>query len=103
METTTEKKHMFVLSYQGNKGYFIINSMKQRFRNLLPKRIAPTVVSIYCKFKSQFPVRHKIKVNCKHDVIYLDNCRESDGSDNYVGETTRRISEQILNHTGKDA
>ena len=43
-EHPSEKKHMLVLPYQGEKGDFIIKSMKKRFRNLFPQCIVLKVV-----------------------------------------------------------
>ena len=36
-----------------------------------------------------------------HDIIYHGNCAENVCPDNYVGETARRISDRVLDHTGK--
>ena len=37
-----------------------------------------------------------------HDIICHGNCPENGCTDNYVQETARRISERVLDHTGKD-
>lgn len=37
-----------------------------------------------------------------HNVIYHGNCTENGYPDNSVGETSGRISERALEHTGKD-
>ena len=43
-EHITEMKNMLVLAFQGKKADFIIKSMKNRFRNVLPQCIAAKVV-----------------------------------------------------------
>ena len=94
-EHTTEKKHVLVFPYQGKKGYFIIKSMKKRFRNLLPQFLVPKVVVTGSKF-SRTIFSHN------YDIIYYGNCPENGYPDNYVGESARRISERVFGHTGKD-
>ena len=38
----------------------------------------------------------------KHDVIYFGKCPEQNCTDNYFGESARRISERIIDHSGRD-
>ena len=101
-EHTTEKKHMLVLPYQGKKGDFIIKSMKKTFRNLLPLCIVPKLVFTGSKLSSKFQVKDKTIFNHNHDIIYHGNCPESGCPDSYVEETARRVSERVLDHTGKN-
>ena len=37
-----------------------------------------------------------------HYIIYHGNCPENGSSDNYFGESARRISERVFDYTGKD-
>ena len=101
-EYTTEKKHMLVLPYQGKKEDFIIKSMKTKFRNLLPQCIVPKVVFTGSKLSSKFQVKDRTIFSHNHDIIYHGNYPENGCPDNYAGETARRISERVLDHTGKD-
>ena len=76
--------------------------MKKRFRNLLPQCIAPRVVFTGSKLSSKFRIKDKTIFSHNHDIIYHGNCPENGCADNYIGETIRRISERVLDHTGKD-
>ena len=38
----------------------------------------------------------------KHDLVYDVKCTEPSSHDNYVGETGRRITERIKDHSGRD-
>ena len=69
IDTTGEKKHMLMLPYQDTEGHFIFNSMKRRFKNLLPQHIDPTVAFTSCKLSSQFAIKHKIEFNHKLEVM----------------------------------
>ena len=41
-------------------------------------------------------------ISHNHDIIYHRNCPENGCRESYVGETARRISERVLDHSGKD-
>ena len=101
-EYTTEKKHMLVLPYQGKRRDFIIKSIKKRFKNLLPQCIVPKIVFKGSKLSWKFQVEDRTIFSHNHDTIYLGNCPENGFPYNYVGQTARRISERVLDHTGKD-
>ena len=44
----------------------------------------------------------KTKQNQNNDLTYLGKCPEKTCSENYLGETARRIKERVLEHAGKD-
>ena len=77
---------MLVLAYQGKKGAFIIKSMKNRFRNLLPQCIVPKVVFTGSKLSSKFQVKDRTIFSHNHDIIYHGNCPENGCHENYIGE-----------------
>ena len=54
------------------------------------------------KLSTQFNVHVMTKFEHKHDVIYLDKCPEQNCSDNYFGESAKKISEWIIDHGGRD-
>ena len=90
-ECTTEKKHMLLLPFQGQKEDFIIKSMKKRFRNLLLRCIVPTVIFDGSKLILKFQVKDRTIFQHNHDVIYHGNCPKNGCPDNYAGKTARRI------------
>ena len=69
---------------------------------MLPQCIAPTVVFTGSKLSSKFQIKHKTIYSHNHDMNCHDSCPENDSPDNYTGKTTGRISERVLEHTGKD-
>ena len=54
-----------------------------------------------CKRISKFQVKDRTIFSHNHDIIYHLNSPENGCPDNYVGETTRIISERVLDHTRK--
>ena len=69
---------------------------------MLPQCIVPKGVFTGSKLSSKFQVKDRPIFSYNHDIIYHGNCPENCSPDNYVGETARRISERVLDHTGKD-
>ena len=54
------------------------------------------------KLNTHFQIKDKTELEHNHDVVYLGTCPENNCSDNYVGESTRRISERIIDHNVRD-
>ena len=100
-EKNNYPKHMLVLPYQGKKGNFIIKSMRKRFKSLLPQYIVPTAVFAGSKLSSKLQVKDRTIFSHNDDIIYHGNCPENYCPNNCIGETARRISERVLDHTGK--
>ena len=69
---------------------------------MLPQCIAPRVVFTGSKLSSKFQIKDKTIFSHNHDIIYHGNCPENGCADNYIGETIKRISERVLDHTGKN-
>ena len=65
------------------------------FRNFLPQRIVPKVVFTGGRLSSKFQVRGRAIFNHNLHIIYCGNCLENFYPDNYVGETSSRISEKL--------
>ena len=47
-------------------------------------------------------MKDKTKFGHNRDIVYHGTCPETDCSENYIGETARRISESVKDNTGKD-
>ena len=93
---------MLRLPYQGDKGIGLTKSLKRDLNKHLPKNIKTQVKFTGQKLNTQFNVKDKTKSEHKHDVIYFGKCPEKNCTDNYLGDSARRISEQIIDHGGKD-
>ena len=51
---------------------------------------------------TRLQVKGKMKFERNHDFVYLGTCPENNCSDNYVGESARRISERIIDQSGRN-
>ena len=51
------------------------------------------------KLSSCFNVKDKIHIEHNHDLIYRTKCPEPACIDGYVGESARRITDRIRDHT----
>ena len=50
------------------------------------------------KLSTEFPVKEKTDFQDKNNVVYHSECP----SENYIGETNRRIVERIRDHSNRD-
>ena len=92
------KKHMLILPYQVDKGIGLTKSLKRNLNKRLPNNVQTQVTSTGQKLSTQFNVKDRTKFEHKHDVIYFGKCPEKNLTDNYLGESERRISERTINH-----
>ena len=97
---TNLKRHLLVLPYQSQKGDFIIKSMKKRLKTLLPDNVKTDVA--FQDKQLSFNIKDKTKFPHKHDLVYHAKCAEESCNYDYVGETARRISERVLDHSGRN-
>ena len=51
---------------------------------------------------SHFIIKDKTKFEHQHDLVYLGHCQENNCAGNYIGETTRKELEWIIDHNGGD-
>ena len=100
--THEENQHLLLVLYQGKKGDFVVKSMKKRMKTLLPTNIRTKIVFTGSKLSTCFQVKDKTKFEHNHDIVYHGICPETDCSGNYIGETARKKSERVKDHTGKD-
>ena len=97
-----ENQHLLLVPYQGKKGDFVIKFIKKRMKTLLPTNIRTKIAFTGSKLSTCFQVKDKTKFEHNHDIVYRGICPETDCSENYLGETARRISERVKDHTVKD-
>ena len=99
---TDLKQHLLVLPYQGQKGDFIIKSARKRLKTLLPDNVKTDVTFQSKQLSSCFNIKDKTKFLHKHDLVYHAKCAEESWNDGFVSEMARRISERVLDHSGRD-
>ena len=71
-------------------------------KTLLPDNVKTDVACQGKQLSSCFNIKHKTKFPHKLDLVYHAKCAEESCNDDYVGETARRISERMLDHSGRD-
>ena len=93
---------MLLLPYLGDKGIGLTKSLKRNLNKHLPNNAKTQVTFTGQKLSTQFNVKDRTKFEHKHDVIYFGKCPEQNCTDNHLGESTRRISERIIDHGSRD-
>ena len=93
---------MFLLPYQGDKSIDLSKSLKRNLNKHLPNYVKTQTTFTCQKLSTQFNIKGKTKFEQKHDVIYFGKCPERNCTNNYLGESARGISEQIIDHGGRD-
>ena len=99
---TLEKQQLLVLPYQGKKGDLILKSFKKGMRKILPNNVKPQIAFTGRKVGASFQIKDKTEMKHNHDIVYYNECPVEQCNENYIGETGRRISERIIDHTGRD-
>ena len=97
-----DKSHLLLLPYQGEKGLHLTKSLKRNLKSLLPSTVKANIGFTGKKLSTCFQIKNQTKFEHKHDIIYLAPCPEDNCSENYIGESGRRISERIIDHNGRD-
>ena len=96
------KNNFLLLPYKGQKGEYIMNSMKRFIEKLLPTDTKTNVTYTGRKLSTFFPIKDKNKFDNEHDIVYHVKCPSDLCNENYVGECGRRIIERIKDHSGRD-
>ena len=91
--SSNDKIHLLTLSYEGDKGSSLLNSMKRYLSKLLPEYTKLEITFTGKKLNSRFSLKDKTSFEHQHDLVYYVNCTEPSCQDNYVGEAGRRIIE----------
>ena len=102
LENKNEKRHSLTIPYQGEKGDYLIKSMKRNLKKILPNNVKPQITYTGRKLGSLFETKDQTIFEHKHDVIYHGKCPAENCVDDYIGEKARRVNERIVDHTGRD-
>ena len=97
-----QKWHLLILRYQGDRGNTLVKSLQKRLHNLFPNHINTQVTYTGKKLSTCFSTKDQTKFEHQHDIVYHGKCPEVDYIDNYIGEASRRVSERIIDHNGRD-
>ena len=94
--------HRLIRQYNDERGQKFIMSVNNYVKRLLPQNHAAQHVYKSRNLGSAFDIKDQTKLEHKHDLTYLVKCPENTCSETYLGETSRRLNEMIMKHTGKD-
>ena len=97
----TSKQVQLVLPYAGKRGNNIIRKMIRRLNKHLKDDIKVMITYQGTKLSSRVQVKDQTKFEHRNDVVYCCKFPEND-CDYYTGETDRRISERIIDHSKRD-
>ena len=76
--------------------------MKRYVSKLLPEHTKLEITFTGKKLNSCFSIKDKTRFKHQHDLVYYVKCTEPSCRGNYPGETGRRITEGIIDHSGRD-
>ena len=97
-----QKVHSLLLPFAGPKGTTISKNLNKTLRNVLPSNVKTRISYTGQKLNSRFQIKDEINEKQKHDLIYYTKCPKASCTEGYLGETVRRIIEQVTDHAGKD-
>lgn len=69
---------------------------------LLPPEIKTEVACTGKKIRTCFNVKYQSKFDHQHDVVYYAACPNKTCRENYLGQSSRRVSERIKDHNGRN-
>ena len=76
--------------------------MKRRISKLLPPKINTQVAYTGKKISTRFNVKDQSKFEHQHYVVCYADCPNEKCRENYISESSRRISELVNDHNGRD-
>ena len=97
-----DKSHLLLLPYQGEKGLHLTKSLKKNLKSLLPSIVKANIGLTGKKLSTCFQIKDQTKFEHEHDIIFLATCPDGNCSENYFGESGRRVSKRIIDHNGRD-
>ena len=92
-ENTSIKNYVLVLPYQREKGIHIVNSMKRYVNKILRKNIKVQTAFTGKGLSSCFKTKDRTNFERQHDLICQVKGSAENWSDDYIGESARRIIE----------
>ena len=97
-----QKVNSLLFLFAGSKGTTIVENLNKTLKNVLPSNVKTRITYTGQKLNSRFQIKDKINEKHKHDLIYYTKCPEKFCTEDYLGETGRKIIERVADHAGKD-
>ena len=83
-ENISIKNHLLVLSYQGEKGINIVNSVKWYVSTILPENVKVETAFTGKRLSSCFETKDRTKFEHQQHIIYQVKCSAENCSDDYI-------------------
>ena len=80
----------------------VISSMRRQVNHAFPDEAKIIVSYTGKKLGTCFNAKDINLFNHEHDIVYYTKCPEESCSHDYVGESGRRVLEQVKDHDGRD-
>ena len=87
--------------YSGKKGKKVITKMKKYIRKPLPENVQAIVTYQSKKLSTKFNVKDKTEYH-QSNLVYYGKCPNQTCTEDYMGETDRKIQERIIDHNKRD-
>ena len=78
------KNHLLLLPYHGEKGNYVIKSLKKQIRKLLSENVKAQVTYIGTRLGTCFNLKDQTRVEHKNDIIYHGKCPVQECPDNIL-------------------
>ena len=101
-DISNEKSHLLVLPYAGQKGERLIKSMTTTLKYSLPNNVVTKSAYLASRVSNKFNMKSKTKHDDHHDLTCYVKCSVQTCREDYIGETGRRLSECVIDHSGCD-
>ena len=76
--------------------------MKRYVIKILPKNVKVETAFTGKRLRSCFKTKDGTKFEHQHNIIYQVKCSAENCSDDYIGESARRVIERVKDHGGRD-
>ena len=100
--TNEQKSHLLLLLYQGQKGDFVLKSMRKRLKTSLPSNFNMQIAFKGKKLHAYFRIKGTVSFEHKLDHFYPGKHPASNCNNDYIGETGQYLLERIRDHDGRD-
>ena len=97
-----KENHLLLLPYRGQKDDFALKRMGKKLKTLLHINFNTQIAFKGKKRNSCFKIKDTVNFKLKHDLVCHGKCPANNCKDDYVGETSRRISEKIMDYNRRD-
>ena len=87
----------------GNKEEKIFKSMNKFSARVLPSNVKTCTTDSGNKVSSKFHLKDQTKKDHQHDVVCHAKCPEQLCTEDYTGDTDRRLTERVKKHSGKNS